>query len=49
MQSYMQAGDFTPMQRLKSALRANAVAYISLGVLAAALLIYIAAKNHLNA
>ncbi|EDQ90121.1 uncharacterized protein MONBRDRAFT_18680 [Monosiga brevicollis MX1] len=47
-QTYFTAGDFTPAQKLKTALRANAVTYVSLGVIAAILLIYIAIRNDLD-
>lgn len=48
MQSYMQAGDFTPVQRLKTALRSNLILYLSLGLILGGLLIYIAVKNQLD-
>ena len=48
-QTYLTAGDFTPWQKFKTAVRANAVAYIPIGVIAAILLVYIAIKNHLDA
>lgn len=48
MSSYMQAGDFTFMQRLRTALRANATIYISLGLIFGGLLIYITVRNRLD-
>eukprot|EP00730_Choanoeca_flexa_P002865 TRINITY_DN11211_c0_g1_i6.p1 TRINITY_DN11211_c0_g1~~TRINITY_DN11211_c0_g1_i6.p1 ORF type:complete len:721 (+),score=166.73 TRINITY_DN11211_c0_g1_i6:90-2252(+) len=49
LQSYLLAGDFTPWQKFKTSVRSNAVAYISLGIITAVLLVYIAIKKHLTA
>lgn len=45
MQSYSMTGDFTTMDRLKSAVRANLIYYSSLGVIFALLLIYVILKS----
>eukprot|EP00045_Choanoeca_perplexa_P005641 m.47452 g.47452 ORF g.47452 m.47452 type:complete len:696 (+) comp13225_c0_seq1:95-2182(+) len=49
LQTYLLAGDFTPWQKFKTSVRANALAYISIGVITAVLLVYIAIKKHLTA
>ena len=48
MQTYMTAGDFTVGQRLKTSLKANAVAYLSLGLIAFILIIYLSVKKHMT-
>ena len=45
LQSYMNAGDFTPWDKFKASLKENAMVYGSLGVLAAAFLIYLFATH----
>eukprot|EP00054_Salpingoeca_dolichothecata_P021195 m.135197 g.135197 ORF g.135197 m.135197 type:complete len:713 (-) comp23900_c0_seq1:167-2305(-) len=49
MESYISAGDFTFGQKMKSSLKENLYVYISAGILFAVLLIYVAAKSHLDA
>ena len=49
LQSYLTAGDFTPWQKFRTSVRANAVGYLSIGVIAAGLLIYITVRNNLSA
>lgn len=41
MQSYSKAGDFTPINKLKSALRANLIYYSSFGIIFVVLLTYV--------
>ena len=48
MQTYMTAGDFTVGQRLKTSLKANAVAYLSLGLIAFILIISLSVKKHMT-
>lgn len=45
MQSYSMAGDFTTMDKLKSAVRANLIYYSSFGAIFTVLLIYVIFKN----
>lgn len=48
MQSYSMTGDFTTIDRLKSAIRANLIYYSSLGAIFTVLLIYVIFKNGID-
>eukprot|EP00051_Salpingoeca_urceolata_P002092 m.47100 g.47100 ORF g.47100 m.47100 type:complete len:763 (+) comp11900_c0_seq1:732-3020(+) len=49
MESYMSAGDFTFVQKVKSAVKENLLVYASAGLIFFVLFLYIAIKNHLDA
>lgn len=48
MQSYSMAGDFTTIDKLKSAIRANLIYYSSIGAIFTILLIYVMFKNGID-
>lgn len=48
MQSYSMAGDFSTLDKLKSALRANLIYYTSIGAIFTILLIYVMFKNGID-
>lgn len=48
MQSYSMAGDFTTLDKLKSAIRANFIYYSSFGAIFIVLLIYVMIKNGID-